>query len=770
MSTFCHGIASAETLDKSGEIVSIKGLDITSLPRTGIVNYEHRSDIPGQICGKILTAKKIFSKDDCSNDNELHFWNKAKVPFVYITAELLDDYCQSGKDAAGLFRYSRDNPDKQAILGFSVEGSEIPNTRQQKILITRSIARKVTLTASPCCQLCLAELLESPQKSQVKDDFDEIFKSSQEAITLFKSGEGVKIYENYLAKKEEMPKTPANEDTRHKGTEIGTTKSGKKVFSHGHVGSYGFNPAEHKEASEHHSHAAVIAQNPKLADNHIERMKLHNLAAISGGRQNNYADRPLKHKANMEQATGEGMVKSEHTCKLHKKESMGWSQGKQSGDAVHFNHPEHGIVSIHKQPSGEFHVKHKGAFAGIGGIKGSFGSAPEAGSHAQKYMAAVSQKKILPHNIQNHPSPSMVNKDEKTSDLNKALTAGMPNSAPSTLVNGAAYQREGLAKQATNVGEDNHNFKATKKNDWNKRANQDYDQWPQKEKFEKFMKARMPHLKDGEIRAIGKTLALKKSIDFEKSLSNLVKAEPLKKSPKIDVSASPDKGSPRVRAIADSYAQPKGLKPQHNIPHVKANPEFGAKVANEYQNMKHDPHNPDVKNAYGALIGETLGQFKHLKNNGLKISRMRPGQENPYKNSSDVHKDIHENNHLWYYPTEMGFGSSGQPTDHPMLAETDEKHEGKPLLANDAFRIVHDYFGHGKEGASFGPSGEETAYRVHKPMYSPLAQKALATETRGQNSWVNYGPHGENNRKNPANTVYAEQKAGLMPDWTHKDY
>lgn len=207
------------------------------------------------------------------------------------------------------------------------------------------------------------------------------------------------------------------------------------------------------------------------------------------------------------------------------------------------------------------------------------------------------------------------------------------------------------------------------------------------------------------------------------------------------------------------------------MPHVKASPEFGAHVAKEYHNMKHDPHNPDVKNSYNALIGETVDQFKHLKNNGLKISRIQPGQENPYKSSADVHNDINQNNHLYYYPTNMGFGSaSGQPTDHPMLAHSGETDNGQPLHANDVFRIVHDYFGHGKEGASFGPSGEETAYRVHKPMYSPLAQKALASETRGQNSWVNYGPHGENNRKNPANTVYADQKAGLMPDWTHKDY
>jgi hypothetical protein len=54
-------------------------------------------------------------------------------------------------------------------------------------------------------------------------------------------------------------------------------------------------------------------------------------------------------------------------------------------------------------------------------------------------------------------------------------------------------------------------------------------------------------------------------------------------------------------------------------------------------------------------------------------------------------------------------------------------------------------------------------------MYSPEAQKALTSETRGQNSWVNYGPKGEANRANPAATTYADQKAGILPEWTRED-
>lgn len=199
---------------------------------------------------------------------------------------------------------------------------------------------------------------------------------------------------------------------------------------------------------------------------------------------------------------------------------------------------------------------------------------------------------------------------------------------------------------------------------------------------------------------------------------------------------------------------------------VKINPEHGKAIADAYEQMPHTPNHPETQKAYGALIGETKKQYQDIMNSGMKISRIEPGMENPYKNSKELHHDIEHNNHLWYFPTEQGFGSDGSDkSDHPMMSKTGMKHGDKELLANDLFRIVHDINGHHKGGKSgFGAKGEHQAYNTHKQMYSPLAQKALATETLGQNSWVNFGPHGEHNRKNPAQTKYAEQKAGLMPD------
>ncbi len=221
----------------------------------------------------------------------------------------------------------------------------------------------------------------------------------------------------------------------------------------------------------------------------------------------------------------------------------------------------------------------------------------------------------------------------------------------------------------------------------------------------------------------------------------------------------------KVRDTADSYMKSKGMSMVHNAHQVEVHPDMAKKLADAYHAMPHTPNEPETKRAYGALINETKDQFEHLKNNGFKFSKIQPGQENPYKTSADLHADVHNNNHAWYFPTESGFGAEGaENNDHPLLQKV-KTSEGE-IHANDLFRVVHDVFGHAKEGNGFGPKGEENAWRHHMQMYSPEAQKALTSETRGQNSWVNFGPHGENNRKDPKNTVYAEQKAGIMPDWT----
>ena len=127
-----------------------------------------------------------------------------------------------------------------------------------------------------------------------------------------------------------------------------------------------------------------------------------------------------------------------------------------------------------------------------------------------------------------------------------------------------------------------------------------------------------------------------------------------------------------------------------------------------------------------------------------------------------------KNNHFFVYSTRDGFGSDEtfDPTGNPLLQESEFIISGQKALVNDLFRVVHDYFGHAKEGVGFRAGGEENAYRSHAAMFSPLALKALATETRGQNSFLNFGPEGEVNlTASQEDTLYSDQKTGLLPEW-----
>lgn len=245
-------------------------------------------------------------------------------------------------------------------------------------------------------------------------------------------------------------------------------------------------------------------------------------------------------------------------------------------------------------------------------------------------------------------------------------------------------------------------------------------------------------------------------LDYLKNNDNkpkLVKSVTLKTSPH----------NQKIRDIADTYANSVGTRLNHNAPVLNVDKDHAANIAKAYEAMPHNPSHPDVKRSYDALINETVNQFHHLKSSGLKTSKVPTGGNQPYKNSKEMFDDVKNNNHLWYFPTESGFGSNENHQDHPLLRSVQVGNESMP--ANDVFRIVHDVFGHAKEGFSFGPQGEENAWSHHKQMYSPEAQKALTSETRGQNSWVNFGPDAEHNRQNPGQTKYADQKSGLLPKW-----
>lgn len=486
--TYIDGIGSSQAIDTAGEVVDIQGLDCSSLEGAAF-NYEHKSDIPAQIVGKVLEFKKIYSEKDCDTERHKHFWSKCKIPFLYVLGRLFDDKKDSSKEVAALFLDDAENPHEKPMIGFSIEGAKID---KQGMVITRSIARKVTLTNLPANKTCVAEMLPKNQEAPV-DSIASLFKTEPTEIEFFKPNSK---YLEFLEKKEKDMK----KDDLLSGGSLAVSEMEKAQ-----VPGSKYPPAAQVSPTSVRTQSGV-SPNPKPAP----------------------------------------IVKSEMS-----KSAPSWSAGKKSGDAVHFSHPEHGTVSIHKQPGGDFHVKHQGKLAGMGGIKGTFATAGEAGKHAKNYMGAIGSKKTLAPQMHDRPSPSMIGK----SDINKAMTAGGGNVAPSQLEGGAALAKEHLDKSVPNFGKFNAKpkkssgasqgssqtsmtsvssmsvgggmggmggFGKSEKSALLKRAEEAYDKWEKKENFRQFMAKNMPHLAKGEVDAIGQTIALKKSMEAEGKLSKML--------------------------------------------------------------------------------------------------------------------------------------------------------------------------------------------------------------------------------------------------------
>ena len=213
------------------------------------------------------------------------------------------------------------------------------------------------------------------------------------------------------------------------------------------------------------------------------------------------------------------------------------------------------------------------------------------------------------------------------------------------------------------------------------------------------------------------------------------------------------------------------------------------RISDAFIAMKHAPQDLEVAKAYRQMIKETQDQFEEILAAGYVVVM---NDNDAYASSGDMIDDLRNNKSLNIFSTEAGFGdtpiTAEQRRDNPLLAKTKFKDaNGRTLLANDVFRFVHDFFGHAKLGNSFGAKGEENAWNVHARMYSPLARRAMTTETRGQNSYFNFS--GDNkklealrekgNQQREAGDLkgaeettskiyeiskFADQKVGLMPE------
>jgi hypothetical protein len=229
----------------------------------------------------------------------------------------------------------------------------------------------------------------------------------------------------------------------------------------------------------------------------------------------------------------------------------------------------------------------------------------------------------------------------------------------------------------------------------------------------------------------------------------------------------------RARDVAERYMRGRDYgipPPDRSYPLDK---ELSARIAGAYDELP--MFDPAALPSYRQMARETMNQYKAIKESGLKIIPTN-AETYPYKgNPREVAVDVADRNRMAFFLTEPeagAFGSGGAANiarSHPLLEQSGEYIGKTPLTNNDLFRVVHDYFGHIQHGHGFRGLGEDNAWRSHSAMYSPEARPAMTSETRGQNSWVNYGPHGEFNRTaSGGDTIYAPQKIGILPDWAMK--
>lgn len=173
--TIIDGAFATEAIDTSGEVINIKGADISSLNEDGVLNSEHinpdnknfsdkPSDSAGQwgtIVGRIIFAKKIFSEQDCESERELKIWRSLQLPFIYGGAELFDaEGHQNARELAAIFKHYH-NKGLPVVVRYSIEGSTV---ERQGNYLNKTIARRVAITQKPCNKSSISNIVALPDE------------------------------------------------------------------------------------------------------------------------------------------------------------------------------------------------------------------------------------------------------------------------------------------------------------------------------------------------------------------------------------------------------------------------------------------------------------------------------------------------------------------------------------------------------------------------------------------------------------------------------
>lgn len=182
--------------------------------------------------------------------------------------------------------------------------------------------------------------------------------------------------------------------------------------------------------------------------------------------------------------------------------------------------------------------------------------------------------------------------------------------------------------------------------------------------------------------------------------------------------------------------------------------------ADVYEEMMHTTEDKQVNASYEVFKEHLAKQFSLLVAYGFNFIDGKG--EHEYSSSVELRNDL-KSGRIIYRPTSSEVSTFSEVSENHPLSETFTI-AGQTWIANDIFRIVHDFYGHGA-GHSFSPKGEHYTWFEHRSMLPTEAWTALFCETRGQSSWVNFGKHirESGNHIVPADRPFAPQKTGKVP-------
>lgn len=191
ISLIIDGVFSSEAIDTSGEVVDLKGMDITTMEEgKGFANWEHLGkDSRGygqEIVGKILYVKKIFKAADCETDRQKKYFKEVReTPYLYGVVRLYDGSGHPGAVALAAQIRDQDAHGEEILVRYSIEGAKLSSKDH---VITESIAKVVALTMRPANRTCHSGILYDPKAKVAKNeqlrDFQQLCRQEDAALNL----------------------------------------------------------------------------------------------------------------------------------------------------------------------------------------------------------------------------------------------------------------------------------------------------------------------------------------------------------------------------------------------------------------------------------------------------------------------------------------------------------------------------------------------------------------------------------------------------------